>query len=154
MFTHQRLSRPAILGAIGALLLFSACTTGVEIIDPDQSIDPAKDMRAQADMARPDLSVDKDQAEEMTPPQDMGEDQAATPDLGPEDMAPDLPPDMTSPDHPTRYPETQLISPMTPSVAASLRQIYQRSASLQDDVFMKVGASGTVSTRLLHCFAP
>jgi len=45
---------------------------------------------------------------------------------------------------------------MTPSVAASLQTIYQRGGAgvLQDDVFMKIGASGTVSTRLLHCFAP
>src|SRR4051794_30791306 len=53
---------------------------------------------------------------------------------------------------PARYPHSGVSSPVTAAVAASLRQIAAAGAH-HDDVFMKVGGSGTVSTNLLYCFA-
>lgn len=61
--------------------------------------------------------------------------------------------DASRADAPTRYPSSQLRSPVTPSVLARLQEIYGRSDTLRDDVFLKAGASGTVSTNLLYCFA-
>ena len=72
------------------------------------------------------------------------------PDAGPplvEDAAP--PPPVASP---ARYPTAGLRSPLTPSVAARMREIAARNAGRDPRVFMKVGASGTVSPRLLYCF--
>jgi GDSL-like Lipase/Acylhydrolase family len=66
---------------------------------------------------------------------------------------PSLPaPNDLAPGGTTRYPHDAVSSPITPSVAASLRAIAARGAH-REEVFMKVGASGTVSTNLLHCFA-
>lgn len=51
-----------------------------------------------------------------------------------------------------RYGFDELRSPITAYVANTLRAISDRSASANDVVFMKVGASGTVSSRFLDCF--
>lgn len=53
----------------------------------------------------------------------------------------------------TRYPHTETRSPITASVKARMAAIAANDATRDDDVFMKVGASGTVSTNLLFCFA-
>ena len=50
------------------------------------------------------------------------------------------------------YPPETTHSPLTPFVADRLRDVMDRSTG-QDDVFMKVGASGTVSRNYLYCFA-
>jgi len=52
----------------------------------------------------------------------------------------------------TRYPSDVIRSPITPSVTDALTKIYARSATPNDGVFMKVGASGTVSNYFLDCF--
>lgn len=54
---------------------------------------------------------------------------------------------------PTRYRAQALRSPVTRPVVDAMRAIQTRADDPDDLVFMKVGASGTVSTRLLHCFA-
>lgn len=54
---------------------------------------------------------------------------------------------------PTRYPPGAERSPVTASVAAAITAIAAKGPKQKADVFMKAGASGTVSTRLLHCFA-
>lgn len=54
---------------------------------------------------------------------------------------------------PTRYPADENRSPITPSVVERMREIAGTTDELWNDVFMKVGASGTVSRNLLHCFA-
>ena len=51
-----------------------------------------------------------------------------------------------------RYPADALRSPITPYVAARLRDV-AALAELDDRVFMKVGASETVNSNLLYCFA-
>jgi hypothetical protein len=51
-----------------------------------------------------------------------------------------------------RYPVTRTHSPITPAVAARLRDIAARSA-LRSNVFAKVGASATVNRNYLRCFA-
>lgn len=53
----------------------------------------------------------------------------------------------------TRYDPGELRSAMTPNVATNLRAIRASSASPNDAVFMKVGASGTVNSNFLDCFA-
>jgi hypothetical protein len=50
------------------------------------------------------------------------------------------------------YPTGRTLSPITPHVAANLRAI-AGAASQQDRVFAKVGASATVSSNFMHCFA-
>jgi hypothetical protein len=52
----------------------------------------------------------------------------------------------------SRYPAGTIRSPITESVADAMRAIAARGAG-RDDVFMKIGASGTVSRNLLFCFA-
>lgn len=54
---------------------------------------------------------------------------------------------------PTRYDHDAERSPVTAAVAKRIAAVAAKNASRKADVFMKVGASGTVSTRLLHCFA-
>jgi hypothetical protein len=56
------------------------------------------------------------------------------------------------PSEPTRYPSAALLSPLTEHVAIRLRDIAS-GKSRDERVFMKVGASGTVSTHLVYCFA-
>src|SRR5690606_2874274 len=57
-----------------------------------------------------------------------------------------------APSGPVRYRDDELRSPITEHVAEGLRAIRER-APHRPDVFMTVGASGTVSTRFLYCFA-
>lgn len=45
------------------------------------------------------------------------------------------------------------LSPFTPRMVAALREVRARSDRRQDDVFMKVGDSSTVSRGFLECFA-
>ncbi|MCA9646510.1 MAG: SGNH/GDSL hydrolase family protein [Polyangiaceae bacterium] len=53
----------------------------------------------------------------------------------------------------TRYDPSAHSSPVSDSVLASARQIALADPNANDDVFMKVGASGTVSKSFLYCFA-
>src|SRR5690606_21033854 len=53
----------------------------------------------------------------------------------------------------TRYDPSAVTSPITPSVALEAERIASRNPSARDSVFMKVGASGTVSRNFLYCFA-
>ncbi len=69
----------------------------------------------------------------------------------PDDGAGDVDPVID--DTPTRYPAELLVSPLTPSVAERLQTIAAADQGRAEDVFMKVGASGTVSKNLLFCFA-
>ncbi len=62
-------------------------------------------------------------------------------------------PDMGTPLHPALYPEGPRHSPMTPFVVENLRAVRARADDLQNDVFSKLGASITVSTNFMHCFA-
>lgn len=50
------------------------------------------------------------------------------------------------------YPHGTTQSPLTPSVAAHLRELMERG-DLEDDVFSKIGASATVNRNFLRCFA-
>jgi hypothetical protein len=54
---------------------------------------------------------------------------------------------------PAVYPADQVHSPITPWVADRLWDLGKVDPLLQDDVFMKVGASSTVSHSTLYCFA-
>lgn len=53
----------------------------------------------------------------------------------------------------TRYPSEATRAPFTASVARRAREIAELSLDRDPNVFMKVGASGTVNTNLLYCFA-
>ena len=61
----------------------------------------------------------------------------------------------TSPpsDAPARYPGGVVHSPVTAAVAQQLKTIWANDDTLKPDVFMKVGASSTVSSKTLYCFA-
>jgi len=54
---------------------------------------------------------------------------------------------------PARYPEGRIHSPITPFVVDHLKAITTSNASLQNNVFMKVGDSITVDQRFLTCLA-
>ena len=55
---------------------------------------------------------------------------------------------------PALYPDTEIHSPITPFVADHIRDILSTGDdALLSDVFMKVGASSTVSHSTLYCFA-
>ena len=54
---------------------------------------------------------------------------------------------------PARYPGGRTHSPITPYVADRMREIALLGPDEADDVFMKTGASSTVSRNTLHCFA-
>ncbi len=51
------------------------------------------------------------------------------------------------------YPGSEIHSPLTPEMLSALSDIASINPSLQDNVFMKVGASSTVSSSTLYCFA-
>ncbi|MCX4242071.1 SGNH/GDSL hydrolase family protein [Paraliomyxa miuraensis] len=74
-----------------------------------------------------------------------GETDTETDGLGP-------PPDPL-PYEPARYPGHQTHSPITPYVADRMREIALLGPEKHDDVFMKIGASSTVSHNTLYCFA-
>lgn len=74
-------------------------------------------------------------------------DAGVTHDAAPDDVA-DAAPMRSS----SRYPADSIASPITAGVADALRPIAQRGTG-RSDVFVKVGASGTVSRNLLFCFA-
>ncbi len=57
------------------------------------------------------------------------------------------------PYRPERYPGGRAHSPVTPYVADRMREIAVLGPDKADDVFMKTGASSTVSSNTLHCFA-
>ncbi len=53
---------------------------------------------------------------------------------------------------PIRYPAGRVHSPVTAYVADQWRAYAERSATPREDVFLKAGASSTVSPNTLHCF--
>lgn len=63
-------------------------------------------------------------------------------------------PDRTTTAAEARTPEPYLrsVSPITPSVAANLREIASRNGRMRDDVFSKVGDSATVNWGFMSCF--
>jgi len=110
-------------------------STGADAVPADTATPP--------DSATPDV-----RPEDVVGPEDASGLDATTPDT--------LAPDTTLPDPiggPTPYPADRVQSPITPFVVQRLQAIAQRDPSLQDDVFMKVGASTTVSGSFLKCFA-
>lgn len=56
-------------------------------------------------------------------------------------------------DGPTRYDPAALRSPINAHVKQTVTTLASTGAGLDADVFMKVGASGTVIQNFLHCFA-
>lgn len=58
----------------------------------------------------------------------------------------------TQPDEPVRYAAGRVHSPITAYVADQLRTYAESSAELREDVFLKAGASSTVSNNTLFCF--
>ena len=152
---------PLGLGLI--TLLINACTTGVEITDAPSPDDLGALPQDPSD-ATADLTADPRADQGPSQGADLAHDQGQAPDQPSDqgrspDLAQDANPDQAHADQgplderPTLYAPDQLLSPVTPSVARAMRQIAARHARRQD-VFMKVGASGTVSARLVHCFAP
>ena len=54
---------------------------------------------------------------------------------------------------PARYPEGRVHSPITPFVVNRMKAIVAQDETRQDDVFMKVGDSITVTTTFLNCLS-
>ena len=58
-----------------------------------------------------------------------------------------------SPLGPALYPSDRTHSPITPALAAHLRDIAARDPAQRESVFAKIGDSQTVSTNFVYCFA-
>ncbi|MBU1220877.1 SGNH/GDSL hydrolase family protein [Myxococcota bacterium] len=54
---------------------------------------------------------------------------------------------------PVRYRSGRALSPVTPFTVQTMKDIIASNSQTTEGVFMKAGASGTVSTNLLHCFS-
>jgi hypothetical protein len=138
----------ALFGRATTALLLVALTVGCgddplpEDTSPDVSVDPGDDLGG--DTGEPTLDMGADDAGEA----DAGEVDAGEMDAGTSDGGGQLPPSF-----PTVYPGDELLSPMSRHVVENLRTIAERDAGLQDDVFAKVGASNTVNTNFMTCFA-
>ncbi len=109
--------------------------------------------------AQPEPQPEREPAPEG-PPEPEGEPEGqpegqpeAQPEGQPEGQPEPQPEPEPTPDLPARYRHDALLSPINAQVARSMRQIRERSDTPDDLVFMKVGASGTVNTNLLFCFA-
>lgn len=61
--------------------------------------------------------------------------------------------DPPAPYEPIRYPDGRVHSPVTPYVADQWRAYADSSAEPREDVFLKAGASSTVSGNTLYCFS-
>ena len=101
--------------------------------------------------AAPADTLTSDTAQVDTNSPDANSPDTASPDAAEADTAEPDAPEPSAHQH-TRYLADAVHSPLTPYVAANLRAI-AASAARQDDVFMKVGASSTVNTNTLTCFA-
>jgi len=77
----------------------------------------------------------------------------AMPEVAPQLAAPADEPPAAPPPPPTGRRAIPDLSAFTPAVVAHLRAIREISDRRQDDVFMKVGDSGTVSRGFLECFS-
>ena len=73
-------------------------------------------------------------------------------DGGVDDLGVDQGEDQGAETYPAQYPSGRTLSPLTPHVAAHLREVVARGTTTPD-VFIKVGASATFSSQFLHCFA-
>ena len=69
-------------------------------------------------------------------------------DVSPQDTTP-----APAPLSPALYPSEQIHSPLSPFVRQRLQEVATYNPDLSDAVFMKVGASTTVSSRNLKCLA-
>lgn len=58
-----------------------------------------------------------------------------------------------TPSEPERYPHDTVLSPLSPRLVQRLQGIAATDPSLSDDVFSKIGASTSVSSGFLKCFA-
>ncbi len=103
------------------------------------------------DAAQREVGLDANSTPDSTTRPDAGpaHDTGTTTDTG---AAPDM--GGPGPDGPTRYLAGPLVQPITASVVDTMRGIRARSATPDDDVFIKVGASGTVNLANLSCFGP
>lgn len=103
---------------------------------------PEPDVETPADAEPP---LDTEPVDAVDPPSDEG---PPTPD----DDGPELPPVIDDP-VPTRYVAGQIFSPIPAWVRNRILAIREAGPTLQDQVFMKVGASSTVSSNNLNCLA-
>lgn len=114
-------------------------------VDQGQQPDQPPDMRPIEEMGHDLPDAAPDQAPDMPPGEDMALDMA-------DDMPADMPPAFAGP---ARYPASAAISPVSAATVARWEAIRDGGPPGADErVFIKVGASGTVSTRLLTCFEP
>jgi len=138
---------PAVVSTVLALMATAGCQddggtarAGSEDGDPTAS---SSDDGTGDDGAEPETvdgsTSDGASADESTS-DDAGSDDDGTTDDG-------------GPYEPTVYPAGQTHSPITPFVADTIDLYAAANAALFEDVFMKTGASSTVSTNTLHCFA-
>ena len=141
-----------------ALLFAAGC--GTEVVDPVIDAGPPQDVgfieasvldAGLHDSSTPDARpIDAGPERDAAPVHDAGSADAGQADAGhPDASTPDTGPAPA----PELYSGHTMVSPITPYVLDRLRTIAAVDPTRADDVFMKVGASGTVSTHLLYCFA-
>ncbi|MCC7539208.1 MAG: SGNH/GDSL hydrolase family protein [Deltaproteobacteria bacterium] len=143
MIHYRAFSLFSCLAASASLLL--ACG------DDDPARNPPSGDAATFDTAPPILDDGGALPDSAAPP-DTGTVTDASSDTGLRDgSTPPPPPPAIGP---ALYPPDRTLSPITDDVATQLRAIAARAApDLQEDVFAKVGASSTVSSSFMRCFA-
>lgn len=99
------------------------------------------------DAAEPDPDAAEPRSDAAHPRPD-----AAEPDPDAAVPEPDLGPDPPIQEGPAVYPSDRTLSPLTSGLIDRLRDLRDAHPELSDDVFAKVGDSGTVSRAFLHCF--
>jgi hypothetical protein len=146
--------KPLLLATLLALLTACGGADHIDLTLPEE-VDATDDTHITPNLATaPDQAAQPDLALDMPgAPSDAAPD-LPSPDMPPEDMAPDLPPDMPPVAGPARYPASADVSPATAHTQARWAAIRAANMAADERVFIKVGASGTVNTRLLTCFEP
>jgi hypothetical protein len=147
----------------GALAL-GGCELEATVNTPPDQLD-GMDQESELDESAPDTldlteeqelyeQLDESDAVDLTPDAADRQDEYEDGDQAEQDLEPDeLDQVEPEPDAPLLYPAAQVQSPLSPYVVQRLREIAALSSAPQQDVFMKVGASGTVSSSFFYCLA-
>ena len=174
---HPELKRLILILTISALvmLLTAACSSEMSPDDiegdPHQDlvlsrdVDPELDPHGGGEMSeldrRPlggretrDAYVERDQ--DLGVDANVERDQGLTGDEAGDNLAGDEAGDEPNSDAhlgPVLYPDQQVYTPITHEILTTLTEMMSRDELLNDNVFIKVGASSTVSRNTLTCFA-
>lgn len=124
----------------------------------DTTPDTGLDTAAPRDTTEPPDTADTPDAADTPDTADTADTTAPPDTAGPDDVADTTGPTDTaepevSPTGPVLYPPGEVHSPIPSDLAEHLRELAAIDPALQDDVFMKVGASSFAQSAFVRCFA-